>query len=338
MAIKQKTQGTMLAAMVCVALSGGTALAATPDALHDEQLAAAASTQAPPLRWDSVLPVKKELAVEQAAAPQPIIITAADVKEQRKLEKAAEAKANRDAHAQLAAKQNAGAPAEDATARGEQAAAPAEPSPAKQEAVHNRRAEPLPPEQGMRPLYVPLTIAEEGQAKEAQPERAAVPAPFAPPSRAEVPGEAGPKEAPKAEPPRPAAPPQMPLPVAPGTKYALQPKQPAAPAAPAVFPPAMRADAQQAEERPFEFRNISERGYRHIQAGMFAMQHQLREAELEPATYKLVQLLQENDKLSRLDKIEYVIGICYAINHSSLSNWQKQSLIDLVATHFSTNG
>lgn len=388
MAIKQRAQGTVLAAMVCAALSGGTAFAATPGGIHDQQLLAAetasAARPAPPLRWDSALPARKEPAVGAAvqkppaagiaaAKPQPVIITAEDVRAQRKLEKAAEAKARREARpmvqndAKAHTAETPKAPAAVKASPEEAHASPASsvqdvPPKASQETIRSVPKDARISAPGTKPLYVPLARAE------AEPAEPAAPSPARPAVTPEPQGmqpdsaHAGTSSARPAVPPAPPDSRPMPpkpataprsLPVTPGTKYALQPNQADLPAAPPArvrpaapkrpVPPAlshagrMPATPQAGrQERPEVFRNISERAYRHIQAGMFAMQHQLREEDLEPATYRLIELLNENDKLSRLDKIEYVIGICYAINHSDLSEWQKQTLIGLVARYFST--
>ncbi|MFC2637303.1 MAG: hypothetical protein ACFN0X_00060 [Mitsuokella sp.] len=347
MAMKKKTQGTLLAAMICVALSGGTAQAATPGGTHDEHLsalAASARQDVTPLRWDSVLPEKNSVATNAATKekPKPLIITAADVREQKKQERASEIKARQEGRAN--ANESASAP------KASQQQKPAEPAKTdasaadagKQHGEETRMvrvAEKKPAQPGEKQLYVPLTTTEEKQEPNHEPAKA----PAAPMQSARLP-----QSAQMTESARTPAQPQMPLPVAPGTKYTLQPKQAAASVAaepkeskpgeearPAVQrEKAPVAEKQADRDRPAVFRGVSERAYRHIQAGAFAMQHQLREAEIEPAAFQLIQLLNENDKLSRLDKIEYVIGICYAIHHSDLSPWQKQTLIQIVADYF----
>ena len=99
MDMNAQTRNSLLTAMVCVALSSGTAWAATPELdLPAAQQQAAYKTQSDsqavaekaaelrdmPLRWQAV-PTTKEL--ERAAKPQPVIITADDIKAQRKAER-----------------------------------------------------------------------------------------------------------------------------------------------------------------------------------------------------------------------------------------------------------
>ena len=99
MDMNAQTRNSLLTAMVCVALSSGTAWAATPEldlpaaqqqtayqTQSDSQAVAekAAELRDMPLRWQAV-PTTKEL--ERAAKPQPVIITADDIKAQRKAER-----------------------------------------------------------------------------------------------------------------------------------------------------------------------------------------------------------------------------------------------------------
>ena len=49
----------------------------------------------------------------------------------------------------------------------------------------------------------------------------------------------------------------------------------------------------------------------------------------EHGMYLLARMLNQNTSLTHLQKINYLIGIGYAINHSSLLNdWQKQAFLD----------
>lgn len=88
------------------------------------------------------------------------------------------------------------------------------------------------------------------------------------------------------------------------------------------------------EDRPEPFRTVSEATWRHIQAGIFAMEFQLRTNPTEHGMYELAQMLNANTGLTRLQKLNYLIGFGYAINHSSLSDWQKGAFIDTIALFF----
>lgn len=83
-----------------------------------------------------------------------------------------------------------------------------------------------------------------------------------------------------------------------------------------------------------EFAGISNEVYRHIKAGIFAMTMQLSQEPTEHGVYELARILCANDKLTRLQKIDYLIGFGWAINHSRLSDWQKGALIDAVLQAF----
>lgn len=108
------------------------------------------------------------------------------------------------------------------------------------------------------------------------------------------------------------------------------PVQPAPPhEAPTVpipaLPPEPPADAM---TRPEPFRNVSETTWRHIQAGILATQMMLQTECTEHGMYLLAQMLNQSS-LTHLAKIDYLIGIGYAINHSSLLNdWQKNAFLD----------
>lgn len=83
------------------------------------------------------------------------------------------------------------------------------------------------------------------------------------------------------------------------------------------------------EERPEPFRNISEATWKHIKAGILATELMLQQECTEHGMYLLARMLNQNTLLTHLQKINYLIGIGYAINHSSLLNdWQKQAFLD----------
>ena len=83
------------------------------------------------------------------------------------------------------------------------------------------------------------------------------------------------------------------------------------------------------EERPEPFRNISEATWKHIKAGILATGLMLQQECTEHGMYLLARMLNQNTSLTHLQKINYLIGIGYAINHSSLLNdWQKQAFLD----------
>ncbi|WP_029545384.1 hypothetical protein [Selenomonas sp. AB3002] len=95
MDMKEQTRNSVLTAMVCIALSSGTAWAAVPDepvpavqqrALTGSAAAQAAELRSMPLYWSALKP--KE---EQVKKAQPIIITADDIDAKRKEEKRAAA-------------------------------------------------------------------------------------------------------------------------------------------------------------------------------------------------------------------------------------------------------
>ena len=95
MDMKEQTRNSVLTAMVCIALSSGTAWAAVPDepvpAVQQRTLTGSAAAQAAelrsmPLYWSALKP--KE---EQVKKAQPIIITADDIDAKRKEEKRAAA-------------------------------------------------------------------------------------------------------------------------------------------------------------------------------------------------------------------------------------------------------
>lgn len=102
-------------------------------------------------------------------------------------------------------------------------------------------------------------------------------------------------------------------------------------------PPRLRRDTPRTVDygaREPEFAGISNEVYRHIKAGIFAMTMQLSQEPTEHGVYELARILCANDKLTRLQKIDYLIGFGWAINHSRLSDWQKGALIDAVLQAF----
>lgn len=102
----------------------------------------------------------------------------------------------------------------------------------------------------------------------------------------------------------------------------------------AAIPDERALPATDAGERPEPFRDISASSWRHIQAGIYAMQLQLRTDISEPAIFHFVQILCANTGLTHLQKLQYLIGFGYAINHSRLSDWQKGALIGTIAQSF----
>lgn len=87
-------------------------------------------------------------------------------------------------------------------------------------------------------------------------------------------------------------------------------------------------------ERPPEYDGISDEVVRHILAGEFAMMYQLSHDPTEPGIYKLAKILKDNNGLTHLQKIEYLIGFGRAINKSDLSEWQKLTFIKTVSEAF----
>lgn len=143
----------------------------------------------------------------------------------------------------------------------------------------------------------------------------------------------------KPERPLPKRPMRPPMPPRPDVRRALPPKQYRPLPVPknvrlAAFPDERTLPETGVTERPEPFRDISESSWRHIQAGIYAMQLQLRTDISEPAIFHFVQILNANTGLTRLQKLQYLIGFGYAINHSSLSDWQKGALIDTIAQSF----
>ncbi len=292
---KNKAQGAVLATMVCLALTSGTALAATPSSTGErlldtaEQNARVQAKAVPPLRWNAALQ-------GQQAKAQPVIITAKDVEAQKKQVAAA-------TKSVAAVPPNPAAQAPSAPA----ASTPAAASTA-QQAAPKTKVIPF------QPLFRdPVERPAQAQQKAG-----------AASEQATKPQKAAPKAA-----------------VSP--KVIAKPVQPKA-AAPQVMP--KKAQMPQAQEktvstptdrRPAAFREVSDSAWRHIQAGIFATVEQFRSAgpqNLEPAALRLVQLLNENDKLTRMEKVEYLVGIGYAINHSNLRPYQKSTLIKLISMNF----
>ena len=111
MDMKEQTRNSVLTAMVCIALSSGTAWAAVPEepvpVVQQKSLTGTVSDQAAelrsmPLYWSALKP--KE---EQVKKAQPVIITAEDIEAKRKEEKrAAAAQAAKGAQKKPAAESN----------------------------------------------------------------------------------------------------------------------------------------------------------------------------------------------------------------------------------------
>lgn len=204
MDMNAQTRNSLLTAMVCVALSSGTAWAATPElevpvaavqqaaqmSRPDSRAIAEQATELRemPLRWQAV-PTTKEL--ERAAKPQPVIITADDIKAQRKAERkkiTAEA-VKGQAHKQVQSLSNQPSPSQVQTPQSPQGEVPvlqpavrqvepeqkqlrqsAEPAPSPAAGpvnqVQSPQAKPLQPLQAQQPAG---QLAERQQAKPEQP-------------------------------------------------------------------------------------------------------------------------------------------------------------------------
>lgn len=103
----------------------------------------------------------------------------------------------------------------------------------------------------------------------------------------------------------------------------------------AAYPQPINAQARlPREKRPWQFQTVSDETYRHIEAGIFAMMLQLRTDTSTEAITRFVQILNDNDGLTHLQKIEYLIGFGYAVNHSRLTEAQKRAVIDTVVAAF----
>lgn len=103
----------------------------------------------------------------------------------------------------------------------------------------------------------------------------------------------------------------------------------------AAYPQPINAQARlPREKRPWQFQTVSDETYRHIEAGIFAMMLQLRTDTSTEAITRFVQILNDNDGLTHLQKIEYLIGFGYAVNHSHLTEAQKKAVIDTVVAAF----
>jgi len=103
----------------------------------------------------------------------------------------------------------------------------------------------------------------------------------------------------------------------------------------AAYPQPINAQARlPREKRPWQFQTVSDETYRHIEAGIFAMMLQLRTDTSTEAITRFVQILNDNDGLTHLQKIEYLIGFGYAVNHSRLTEAQKRAVIDTVVAVF----
>lgn len=103
----------------------------------------------------------------------------------------------------------------------------------------------------------------------------------------------------------------------------------------AAYPQPINAQARlPREKRPWQFQTVSDETYRHIEAGIFAMMLQLRTDTSTEAITRFVQILNDNDGLTHLQKIEYLIGFGYAVNHSRLTEAQKKAVIDTVVAAF----
>lgn len=316
---KKKTQGAVLATMVCLALSSGTALAATPASTGERLLDAAennAHIQAkavPPLRWDAALQGRQSKA-------QPVIITAKDVAAQKAQTgfKAPQAPSQAPpAQVQVAPPaQVQAAPAQVQAAPAQAKAVPAAPAAQTQKAQETAKTIPF---QALFRDPVLSAAKQQAQAAPVAPAKVQQQAQAAPVAPAKVQQQA--QGQPQVKPQAKAEPPKV------TTLPAQPPKQ--------VAPPVHQTS--QGDRRPAAFRDVSDSAWRHIQAGIFATVEQLRSAgpqNLESAALHLVQLLNANDKLTRMEKVEYLIGIGYAINHSNLRPYQKGALIKLISVNF----
>lgn len=399
MDMKVQTRNSLLTAMVCVALSSGTAWAAVPEvqvpavqqsapagsaaalaeasvadvvsqekakekarerarkdlslgesknqkeqvkekATHEEPPSVmAAKLHSMPLYWSAMKPQE-----EQVKKAQPIIITASDIDAKRKAEKR-----NADVrNAKPAAPQAA-------TAAPKPQAKPVKPVEPKKENL-----------QQQKPAQVSLQVAEKPKVeapKVSQPAAKPLPAPQVEkkpqpvepayrPEPAVLQGnqqpEAKPVATPQEEPrrapikPRPEGlfahrraaaappPPQEPDKVAVGSEkiYREEPK------APSYNQYQQNLPQQIQVERPPEYEGISDEVVRHIMAGEFAMRYQLARDASEPGVYHITRLLVQNEGLTHLQKIEYLMGFGRAINRSNLSEYQKKALIDAVIQAF----
>jgi hypothetical protein len=83
-------------------------------------------------------------------------------------------------------------------------------------------------------------------------------------------------------------------------------------------------------ERPPEYEGISDEVVRHIMAGEYAMRYQITRDASEPGVYRVAKLLKQNEGLTHLQKIDYLIGFGRAINRSKLPEYKKKSLVDAV--------
>ena len=319
-----------------------------------------------PLRWQAVKTTKE---LEAESKPQPLIITADDIEKQRKEQKKQEAA---EAVKQAAPKQTVASelqqkPQPAQTAVVEQQAKvpelPATPAVSRSKVKLGEFYQPQQPAQSQQKPDMPVVNPQPTPARQQPAPAASQPIPARPQlaPAAPQPAPARPQSAPVAPQPSQARPNQPPAvsqmneskpqarPSMEFPPYKMEPK--AAPISePVNTPPQRPADnanrvaAPQANmaqppkqirvERPPEFEGISDEVVRHILAGEFAMMYQLSHDPSEPGVYKLTKILKNNDGLTHLQKIEYLIGFGRAINKSDLSEWQKCALIKTVAAAF----
>ena len=79
---------------------------------------------------------------------------------------------------------------------------------------------------------------------------------------------------------------------------------------------------------------ISEEVRRHILAGQLAMQVQLRRDPSVTGVQALTRVLRESTKLTRLQKIDFLIGFGRALHQSGLPRQQESLLIKTIAEAF----
>lgn len=240
MDMKEQTRNSVLTAMICIALSSGTAWAAVPEepvpVVPQRSLTGSVSEQAAelrsmPLYWSALKP--KE---EQVKKAQPVIITAEDIEAKRKEEKrAAAAQAAKGAQKKPTAESNV-QPQPVATPKPAEAAMPqpvnkpvsstaAQAQPVKPASSEPAQAQPVKPASSAPVQAANSTPAPAQPVKPAQP-----PQPAMPPAQPEVPPAKPQWQAPAAE-PQTAAPVSKPQPQpVPQHEYKPQP-QPVAPPA-----------------------------------------------------------------------------------------------------------
>lgn len=400
MDMDREAKTALLTSLICVALSSGTVYAATDDATvygkssvpqgmvyydlagkqskkaapqntpSDKQLAGQDPSQdlRARMRWEAVASSEPQPQTKAVVKPQPIIITAQDVRRQQKA--ARRALRDRDKRAAqndsgtvmlqpriagqplqprpalpgqnpaagqpgqtagslsggTAAQPAAGAPAGSPPAvigqphQGSSTAAPAQPAPSRP-AAPGLSGTPLTP--GDEPRR-PLEQSPQQRAMAQRPRDEQLPPPPAHPSGPQTAAQPGPEQtAPAPEPHRHHHH---------HHRRHIRPYQPAP-----GQPPQLRRDTPRvvaSYTREPEFAGISNEVYRHIKAGIYAMTMQLSQEPTEHGVFQLTKVLCANEKLTHLQKIDYLIGFGWAINHSRLSDWQKGAFIDAVLQAF----